>query len=143
MSSYQKVYSPVAGRNVAHAKHTENMARIREAMVSRLALEGVTCQPGVMYNSRIMAQWDEKFYNTEWEFLRHTCRERFWHFFLHAWGVLYGPYAEDWLSKRDPIAEDMADWFQEQVEAWEASRRKALEGGTTGSACEHPRRGWQ
>jgi len=30
-----------------------------------------------------------------------------------------------------------------RTEAQEASRRMALEGGTTGSASEPPRRGWQ
>ena len=107
---------PVRQRKVAQSQ------RERAAIIDRLSIEGVSSRPSQIDNINLLKDWSHVL-EDEWEYLRISARDNFWTFFLHSWGVLYGPHAEDWLSRREPIAEMMAYWFQEQVEAWEESRR--------------------
>ena len=96
-------------------------ARRHRAVIDRLALEGVGATVTQLRSNFKRSVWSAE---DEWEFLRIQCRDRFWPFFLHAWGTLYGPHAEDWLSKRAPISELMANWYEHQIREWLASRER-------------------
>lgn len=60
----------------------------------------------------------------EAEFYRHMCVERFYAFFMHAWGVLHGPHARDWWIDRAEVAEPLAEWLDYQAREWLASRAR-------------------
>lgn len=69
-------------------------------------------------------RWDEWVQRDEFNLWRFACRDHFWPFFMHGWGVMHGPHAESWMKDRAEIGQVMADWFEEQVRAWEESRAK-------------------
>lgn len=98
----------------------QDLAQDRAKRQARLALDGVHVSEKDASRYIPNLSWDS---DIEFEFLRTAARDNFWTFFLHAWGAAHSPHAEDWLSKRAQIGELMANWFQEQIEQWQLSRR--------------------